>query len=69
MLLARGSELERAFTFGVMRSLVDGPLRRVSAQERARLLAGASPSPPAAVAVALGLDVTPGVMVRLLRHC
>ena len=60
VLRARGTELERAFTFGVVRSLLEGSLRRASSQERERLLAGAA----APAAVALGLDDTPGVMVE-----
>src|SRR5207237_6503744 len=56
VLRARATELERSFTFGVVRSLLEGPLRRLAAGERERLLGGAA----APAAVALGLDTTPG---------
>jgi DNA-binding CsgD family transcriptional regulator len=59
LLHARGTELERAFTFGVVRSLIEGPLRRMSARERELRLQGAA----APAAVALGLHDSAGATV------
>jgi DNA-binding CsgD family transcriptional regulator/tetratricopeptide (TPR) repeat protein len=42
VLSARGSELERAFAYGVVRQLFEPFLARLSAEERAELLAGAA---------------------------
>jgi DNA-binding CsgD family transcriptional regulator len=39
---ARGSELESGFPFGVVRQLLEGPLRRVNVDDRGELLAGAA---------------------------
>jgi AAA ATPase domain len=42
LLTARASELEREFPFGVVRQLLEPPLARAGALERAELLAGAA---------------------------
>ncbi|MDX6677882.1 MAG: hypothetical protein QOE31_1934 [Solirubrobacteraceae bacterium] len=60
VLHARATELERSFTFGVVRSLLERPLRRAPAEQRERLFAGAA----APAAVALGIDTTPGALVE-----
>ncbi|WP_354699734.1 hypothetical protein DSM112329_05459 [Paraconexibacter sp. AEG42_29] len=54
---ARGAELERSFTFGVVRTLLEPPVRAATADEQASLLGGAA----APAAVALGLDTTSAV--------